>query len=532
MLDDDRLVRRLIAATAGELGHEAATASTLAEGLALCRERSRDVVFLDLLLPDGNGLDIIPDLRGLPAAPEIVIITGHGDPAGADLAMRHGAWDFLTKPLSLDHLRLILNRVVAFREQGRAFGKSPFEPRGVVGRAPALKACLDLAAQAAASDINVLLLGETGTGKEVFARAIHDQSPRAAMPLVTMDCASATETLLESQLFGHTRGSFTGADQDRDGVVRLAHRGTLFLDEVGELPVSLQRSFLRVLETRRFRPIGARSEVTSDFRLIAATNRNLVEMASLELFRTDLLYRLNGIAITLPPLRDRREDIPLLCRHFVARLCGRYNARDRAVSDDLLEALLRYDWPGNVRELGHALERAFAASMGQPRIFAGHLPLDIRMAVARGRLRGLGAPARLRSPVMDDPPSMARPAPTAPVSPDPLGPAAPDKATAPASFARAVPPASTGPSARAQGDPLDPHAPAPSAPPTPDAVAATLAAPPRRTYRDFKDAAEKAYCIDLLASCPSMVEAARVSGLSRGHLYQLLKKHGLDRSPA
>jgi two-component system NtrC family response regulator len=458
VLDDDRLVQRLIAATAAELGHEALPASTLAEGLTLCRNQACDVVFLDVLLPDGNGLSLIPELRSLPDAPEIVIITGHGDPEGADLAIRHGAWDFLAKPLSLDHLQLILSRVMAFRQQRRASGAGRLELRNIVGESPALRTCLDLAAQAAASDINVLLLGETGTGKEVFARAIHDASPRAAMPFVTMDCASATESLLESQLFGHTRGSFTGADQDRDGVVRLAHRGTLFLDEVGELPVALQRSFLRVLETRRFRPIGGRSEIASDFRLIAATNRNLIEMASLDLFRTDLLYRLNGIAITLPPLRERKEDIPLLCRHFVAALCSRYNACGKAVSDDLAEALARYDWPGNVRELVHALERAFAASRGEPQIFAGHLPLDIRMAVARSRLHK-------------------------------------DADDAPA-----------------------------AGPPGPDA------ARPYQPYREFKDAAEKAYLKGLLDAAASIAEASRIAGLSRGHLYQLLKKHDLDRS--
>ncbi|MFU2207265.1 sigma-54-dependent transcriptional regulator [Solidesulfovibrio sp. C21] len=457
VLDDDPLIQRLILSTAAEFGHEALAASTLAEGVAQCRDKACDIVFLDVLLPDGNGLDSIPALRGLPQPPEIVIITGHGDPAGANLAIRHGAWDFLTKPLSLNKLQLTLNRVVAFRQQRQAAGQTDKELRNIVGVSQALRACLDLASQAAASDINVLLLGETGTGKEVFARAIHEGSARAVMPFVTMDCASATESLLESQLFGHTRGSFTGADQDRDGVVRLAHRGTLFLDEVGELPVSLQRSFLRVLETRRFRPIGARTEVPSDFRLIAATNRNLIEMASMDLFRTDLLYRLNGIAITLPPLRERKEDIPLLCRHFVTALCARYDACGKTVSDDLMEALSQYDWPGNVRELGHALEWAFAASRGEPAIFAGHLPLDIRMAVARSRLHQNAGRA-----------------------PDRLG-----------------------------------------------AVAAS-GAQAYQSYRDFKDTSEKAYLKGLLKVAASVSEAARLSGLSRGHLYQLLKKHGLE----
>ncbi len=455
-LDDDRLVQRLIGVTASELGHESLTASTLAEGLALCRQDGCDVVFLDVLLPDGNGLERIPELRALADPPEIVIITGHGDASGADLAIRHGAWDFLTKPLALDHLRLILERVLAFRQQRRGNASNLGPLRDIVGESPALRACLDLAAQAAASDINVLLLGETGTGKEVFARAIHDGSTRSAMPFVPMDCASATQSLLESQLFGHTRGAFTGADQNRDGVARLAHRGTLFLDEVGELPVAMQRAFLRLLETRRFRPLGGKAEVESDFRLIAATNRNLVEMASLDLFRTDLLYRLNGITITLPPLRERREDIVPLCRHFVERLCSRYDACGKEISDDLLEALLRYDWPGNIRELAHALERAFAASRGEPRIFAGHLPVDIRMAVARSRL-GQRNSASLPSSV--------------------------------------------------------------------DGIARQA----YQTFREFKDASEKAYFEGLLEAASSVSEAARLSGLSRGHLYQLLKKHGLEK---
>ncbi|MBI5520818.1 MAG: sigma-54-dependent Fis family transcriptional regulator [Desulfovibrio sp.] len=456
VLDDDPLVQRLITTTASELGHAALATSTLAEGLALCRSNSCDVVFLDLLLPDGNGLDHIPQIKSLPGAPEIVIVTGHGDPEGADLALRHGAWDFLTKPLSLENLQLILNRVVAFRQQRRSSSSGMLKLRSIVGASPELLNCLNMAAQAAASDIPVLLRGETGTGKEVFAQAIHEASARAATPLVTMDCAAATESLLESQLFGHTKGSFTGADRDRDGVVRLAHGGTLFLDEVGELPLALQRSFLRVLETRSFRPIGGRNEVSSDFRLIAATNRNLLEMASLDLFRTDLLYRLNGITITLPPLRERKEDIPLLCQYFMETLCGRYDACGKSVSDDLIEAAMRHDWPGNVRELYNAMERAFIASRGEPKIFAGHLPLNIRMAVVRSRLH--------------------KDAPPPPVT-CPDGPA----------------------SCRYQ------------------------------SYREFKDAMEKSYLKGLLDTTASVAEAARTSGLSRGHLYQMLKKHGFDR---
>ncbi len=457
VLDDDNLICRLIAATAAEGGHDAACAPTLAEGLALCRHAPPDVIFLDILLPDGNGLQAIPALRDLPSQPEIVIITGHGDPEGAELAIRHGAWDYLTKPLSVDNLTLTMNRVLAFRRQRETCPRPGLlAPAGIVGESRALRTCLEQVRQAAAGNVNVLLLGETGTGKELFARAVHDHSPRAGQPFVALDCASITESLLEARLFGHAKGAFTGADQSRDGVARLAHLGTLFLDEVGELPPSMQRAFLRLLETRRFRPIGAREEIESDFRLVAATSRNLREMAELDLFRPDLLYRLKGVAIMLPPLRERREDIPLLCAHYLGELCRQSGSTEKTLSEDCLETLARYDWPGNVRELVHALERAFAAAGDEPVIFSGHLPVDIRMAVARGRIR----------------------------------------------------------------------------PPESEPAAATLAAMERKQayplFRDFREATEKSYLKGLLEQTASMTEAARLSGLSRGHLYQLLKKHGLE----
>ena len=457
VLDDQGLIRRLIAETAAEQGHQAASAGTIAEGLTLCREQDFDVIFLDIMLPDGNGLDLIPALRGLPSRPEIVIITGHGDPEGAELAIRHGAWDYLTKPLSVEKLILTLNRVVAFRGRRRepAPQAGPFRPAGIVGQSPALAACLEAASQAAGSDVNVLLLGETGTGKDVFARAIHEAGARAGGPLVTLDCASITETLLEARMFGHQKGAFTGADQSRPGVVLAAHRGTLFLDEIGELPPSMQRAFLRVLETRRFRPIGARDEVASDFRLIAATNRNLAEMAELDLFRPDLLYRLKGIVITLPPLRQRKEDIPLLCAHVLEGIRTRSGLPGKALSEEALEFLAAHDWPGNVRELAQALERAFAAARDEGEIFSWHLPLDLRTAVARNRVsRG----------------SQAAPGPA----------------------------------------PRPPEASLP-------------------TYREYRDSTERSYLESLLRQTPNKAEAARLSGLSRGHLYQLLKKHGLDR---
>jgi len=268
---------------------------------------------------------------------------------------------------------------------------------GIVGESPRIKTCLDLVAQVAGTDATVLITGETGTGKELFASAIHRNSPRGNQPFVVVDCAALPETIVESMLFGHEKGAFTGADRTREGLIKQAHGGTLFLDEVGELPLQVQKAFLRVLQERRFRPIGSKSEVESDFRLVSGTNRDLQKMVEEGSFRSDLLFRIRSFTIELPPLRERPRDIKDLAMHYLANLCERYSLGLKGFSPDFLEALLAYHWPGNVRELFHALERALAVARDEPTLFPIHLPDSIRIHLAAMLLSKKTAPGPPRA---------------------------------------------------------------------------------------------------------------------------------------
>jgi two-component system NtrC family response regulator len=246
-----------------------------------------------------------------------------------------------------------------------------------------MKACLYILGQAAGSDASVLITGETGTGKELLARAIHENSPRAGKNFVVVDCAALPETLVESILFGYEKGAFTGADKDTEGLVSLSRNGTLFLDEIGELPLGIQKAFLRVLQERRFRPVGSKKEVESDFRVVASTNRNLDEMVDQKRFRQDLLFRLRTLTIELPPLRERKKDIRDLVLYHHARLSERYGIGSKQFSPEFLDALAAYHWPGNVRELVNALERSLAVARQEPTLFPKHLPTHIRIHLAR-----------------------------------------------------------------------------------------------------------------------------------------------------
>ena len=274
VVDDENLMRTMVEVACRRLGHEALCAATLAEGRRLAAA-GVDVILLDMLLPDGNGLDAQQELAALPDAPDIVVITGHGDGDAAEKALRGGVWDFLMKPVRVRDVEETLSHVLEARDRRRSRRGLELEPGQVAGSGPAMQAALAQLEQAAHSDVNVLLLGETGVGKELFARTLYRNSHRASRPFVAVDCASLPETLVESHLFGHARGAFTGAERASEGLLRAAHQGTLFLDEVGDLPQGIQRAFLRALELRRFRPVGEVREVESDFRLVAATNQDL-----------------------------------------------------------------------------------------------------------------------------------------------------------------------------------------------------------------------------------------------------------------
>ena len=402
LVDDDAILRETFGALLRRLGHTLHWAGSIEQGrLTLARERL-DVVFLDLRLPDGYGLDLLPDVKAAAGAPEVIIVTGQEDPEGAAIAIKSGAWDYIQKPLTPNRVTLPLTRALEYRAQ-KAARRPPavLKREAIIGSAPAMEACLDLVAQAADSDAAVLVTGETGTGKELFARAIHANSARAVSNFVVVDCAALPESLVESVLFGHVKGAFTGADRDRDGLFKLADGGTLFLDEIGELSPAIQKTFLRVLQDGRFRPVGSKRELSSDFRLVAATNRDLAAMAAAGAFRDDLLYRLRTIVITLPPLRQRPEDIRQLAIHHMNRLCSRYGLPTKGFAEEFFQVLCAYSWPGNVRDLFGTLERVLLQHRGEPVLYPKHLPDEIRLQMLR--VTGLCEPGEALRPDAADP---------------------------------------------------------------------------------------------------------------------------------
>ena len=369
------------------VGHYVVAAQTLAQGLSLAVSTALDVVFLNAEMPDGNGIDALSAIIATPSCPEIIIFTDFGDPDQAEHAIKMGAWDYVERPATTRAMTLSLVRVMQYRAK-----KIPRQPHAVlkqetlddiVGSSPEIKQCFERLALTAISDANVLISGETGTGKELFAWAIHNNSRRANKRFVVVDCAALPDTLVESTLFGYERGAFTGADKAQNGLIKRADGGTLFLDEVGELPLSVQKSFLRVLQERKFRQVGGGSETRSDFRLIAATNRDLNDRVHHQKFRKDLLFRLRAFTLELPPLRERIGDIREITVHHVAKLCENYGLNKKTFSPDFLDTLDHYEWPGNVRELVNALERAVSAASYEPVLFTKHLPVYIRVHIAR-----------------------------------------------------------------------------------------------------------------------------------------------------
>jgi len=390
VLDDDPDISVIILQLAQDAGHTVHTAGTLAQGLDLLAKVAVDLVFLDVRLPDGSGIDVLPDIRKAASRPDVIIITGLGDPDGAELAIQNGAWDYIEKTSTLKQIMFSMDRALKFREKGRKPALVAIKRNDFVGESPAVQFVLEQIAIAAAGDAGVLITGETGTGKDVIARTIHQNSLRSEKSLVVLDCASLAESLAEGELFGHVKGSFTGANATRTGLVGQADGGTLFLDEVGELPLSIQATFLRVLQEKRFRPVGSLKEYFSDFRLIAATNRNLEQMCEDGLFRSDLYYRIKSCAIRIPPLRDRLEDIPSLSRFHLERLCSKYNTPLKKLSEDVMVVLSHYDWPGNIRELVQTLERTIMRAMDEETLYPEHLPVDVRAKAVRRTVGGSG----------------------------------------------------------------------------------------------------------------------------------------------
>ena len=401
IIDDDKSVCGVISAKLERKGLLSSSAHTLADGMQLLRQEPYDVVFLDVRMPDGNGLDLIETIHRLPSAPEVIILTGEAEASGARMAIENGAWDYVQKGSSLDEIYLPLTRALEYRSEkykGPARGRT-FRRDHIVGESNPLLACLNEAALAAACDLPVLVAGGTGTGKELLAKAIHLNSSRSGRNFVVVDCAALPETLVESILFGHEAGAYTGAGGKKEGLLKQADGGTLFLDEVGELSLGIQKAFLRFLQERSFRRVGGAMEISSNFRLIAATNRELVKMVREGRFRQDLLYRLNSLVISLPDLKERPDDIQMLTTYRLQQIGGQSCLGSKGFSAEVLEMLCRYDWPGNIRELFNVIDQAFVTAADNPTIYPAHLPAHIRIKATLDNLenkasieRAQGAP--------------------------------------------------------------------------------------------------------------------------------------------
>jgi DNA-binding NtrC family response regulator len=371
LADDEEKILKTLGRALRDDGHEVVEASSGRKAHKLLGERTFDLLLVDNMMPELTGLELIRELVSTTPEserPQILLMTAHATVESAIEAMKLGALDYLQKPFEVDELLVVVRRALEhqrLRTEHRyliAERDEEFNHYGIVGRSRVMEEVIKRAELVAESKSTVLITGETGTGKEMIARAIHDRSAQRDMPLIKVNCAAIPETLLESELFGHVRGAFTGATSNKKGKFALADGGTIFLDEIGTMSPALQAKLLRVLQDREFEPLGAERTQRVDVRVIAATNRDLRQMVSEGRFQEDLFYRLNVIPIQIPPLRERREDIPVLVDHFVRKHQQRTGKKIERVEEGVLSALQNYDWPGNVRELENTIERAVVLS--------------------------------------------------------------------------------------------------------------------------------------------------------------------------
>ncbi len=366
IVDDDPDILELLSDRLQLMRFDVMCAPDGQAALTILRQEAPPLTLLDLQLPRLSGMEVLHTVRREGIETTVIVITAMGTPQRAVEAMRAGAYDFIPKPLDPAHLEVVINKALereALREENwRLHGALEAEPRPIIGRSPAIQDLLRTAKQAAASNATVLLRGESGTGTEILARAMHGWSPRREGPLVTVNCVALSEELLESELFGHEKGAFTGAHQRKRGKAELADGGTLFLDEVGDIRPPLQAKLLRLLQEHEFERVGGTRPIRVDTRFLAATNADLEQAMRQGGFRQDLYYRLNVVSLSLPPLRARREDIEDLARHFAAKYCAELKRPPLAIAPAALALLQQYDWPGNIRELENAIERAVVLS--------------------------------------------------------------------------------------------------------------------------------------------------------------------------
>jgi two-component system response regulator PilR (NtrC family) len=370
VVDDETSMQDFLGILLQRAGHEAVTCGTATQAVLALENDEYDLVISDIRMPGMSGLELLERVRDLCPETPIVLITAHGTAESAVEAMKHGAYDYLTKPFSVDEIRLVVDKALEKRSLAsenrrlRSPQEAPAPLPIALGSSPQMQAVMDLVRQVAPTRTNVLITGESGTGKELVARATHALSDRRDKPFVAVNCGAIPENLLESELFGHVRGSFTGAIANKMGLFEVADGGTLFLDEIGEMALPLQVKVLRAIQQRTFKRVGGTSDIRVDVRIVCATNRNLAEEVKAGRFREDLFYRLNVIEIALPPLRERRQDIPQLAQFFVERYAAQLGRTLEGLEADVLRALQRYDFPGNVRELENLIERAATLCRG------------------------------------------------------------------------------------------------------------------------------------------------------------------------
>jgi DNA-binding NtrC family response regulator len=370
IVDDEEGMRRMLGRVLGREGYETCVVGSGAEALLQVAADQFDLVITDIQMPEMDGLALLRELQDYDPALPVVVITAYGTVESAVQALRLGAYDYITKPFETDEIKLTVAKVL---ERERLLAENRYlhgelEERysfsGIVGGSAAMQRVFDVVSSVAASNANVLITGESGTGKELIARSIHFSSPRKEKPFIVLNCAALSEGVLESELFGHEKGAFSGALATRKGRFELAHEGTLFIDEVGEMSLTAQVKLLRVIQEHEFERVGGTRTIRTDVRIVAATNKNLEVAVKKGTFREDLYYRLNVVNIPLPPLRERREDIESLARHFLAKYARETGKKIDQISPRALSCLLAYEWPGNVRELQNAMERAVVLAKG------------------------------------------------------------------------------------------------------------------------------------------------------------------------
>jgi DNA-binding NtrC family response regulator len=370
VIDDDKAIRDACSQILTRQGYQVALAPSARHGLALLERASFDAILLDLVMPDTDGLEALKKIKALDPEVEVIIITGYGTIQSAVESIKAGAFHFLSKPFVPDDLRNLVTRALEKRRLDlenlylRQELKSKDDNRVLVYESEAMARIMDMIARVAPTDSTVLITGESGTGKGLVAHQIHQLSPRGRRPFITVDCGTLVETLFESELFGHVKGSFTGADANKIGKFELAQHGTLFFDEISNIGLEVQAKLLRAVEERKISKVGSHRVITVDVRIIAATNKDLARAIKDGTFREDLFYRLNVVLIQMPPLRERKGDIPLLVQHFLEKYNARLRKNIKGISPEALDLLVRHDWPGNVRELENTVERLVVLSTG------------------------------------------------------------------------------------------------------------------------------------------------------------------------